>query len=194
MGNGKRKGSTEKQTALIAGGLIGLLLLTLGIGGGFYFYQAPQTAFEKLRAAASAGDFATIEEYVDFPSLRASVKSYLIDMAVATVESQPEASNPVSRQIIRFGKMVAEAALDPVVEIAVSPLGISALLDGVVPATTGEVRRSETTQPPIIETSFESMDIFVVSIFQGEANRWSMRLFFVRAGLFDWKLAAIRPL
>lgn len=190
----RRKGGEHKQVMLIVCGLLSAILLFTGIGGGIYFYKAPRIAFENLRTAASAGDLATIQEYVDFPSLRASVKNYLIETSAAKVESQPEASNPIARQIVRLGKMVADAALDPFVEIAVSPFGISALLDGVAPAATAEGTRSASSQEPIVETSLESMDVFVVSIFQRKANRWVMQLFFVRSGLFDWKLAAIRPL
>jgi len=194
VGNIVRNRCAEKRTIWIVGALIGGLLLVLGIGGGIYFYQAPRIAFENLRVAASSGNLVSIAEYVDFDSLRASVKSYLIESAAGNIEPHPEASSPVAREITRLGKMVAGAALDPVVEVAVSPLGISAFLDGVAPSNISKVARSGATEQPIIETAFVNMHIFVVSIYRRDEAHWAMQLFFVRSGIFHWKLAAIRPL
>ena len=193
-----KNGRTEIQTFWIVGATVGFFVLVIGIFGGLYFYQAPRNAFETLRVASSAGDLAVVQQYVDLPSLRASVKSYLIESGAAQIESSPEASNPVARQIIRFGKMLVEAALDPIVAVAVSPFGISAFLDGIAPskngADTGADARVVSAQQLIIETSFASMDIFVVSIYRKAEQRWAMQLFFRRTGIFEWKLAAIRPL
>ena len=190
----KSRGDTEKRGIVVVASLIGVTLIALVIGGVYYFLQAPQAAFANLRAAASAGDLATIQEYVDFPLLRSSVKRYLIAKASEKIGAPPEASHPVLRQVIQFGKMMVDAALDPVVDIVISPVGISALLDGFAPAENAGQTQAEISNRPTIHTSLESMDLFVVSIFRRESNRWVMQLFFVRSSLFEWKLAAIRPL
>lgn len=194
--NHKVRGNGRQGFPLPIVGWVAAIVITislLGLGA-YFFYQAPRTAFDNLRVAASTGDMATIEEYVDFPSLRASVKSYLIETGAAPLESQPEASGPIARQIIRLGKLAVGAVLDPVIELAVSPLGISALLDGFAPAMNEEAAASRSNEATIIDTHFESTNIFVVSIYQRAAGRWVMQLVFVRSGFFDWKLAAIQPI
>ena len=169
-------------------GAIAAFVLVAGVVLAWIYYQAPRSAYESLRAAAAAGDMATIQQYVDFPQLRASVKSTLIAAGEAELGLE-------GRAMLRFGRAVADAALDPVVDLAVSAPGISLLLDGFAPVAGGDAGSAGARSAPEVERmDFVSLDVFVVSVHQPTAQNWELQLFFARDGLFGWKLASIQPI
>lgn len=107
---------------------------------------------------------------------------------------EDRATTPFSREMLRIGGAMAGAALDPLVELAVSPPGISLLLDGFAPAGDGRVQPGNPhSQPVVLRQEFVSPDVFLVSVHQPAAKNWELRLYMVRNGLFGWKLGAVVP-
>ena len=186
--------SASKQKIFIALIAASIFVLVGGIGFTMAFIQAPQRAFEALRLASSIGDVAAMEELVDYVSLRMSVKQYLVDTGKASVEANIDTSGFLAQYFLRIGKIVAEAALDLVLEAVVSPNSLNALIDGYMPLSSTAQGSPGSPAETLVATSLESVDLFVVSIYRPSESRWVMQLFFVRTGLLEWKLSGVRPL
>jgi hypothetical protein len=164
-----------------------LLALAL-VGGCAWIYTAPYRAFADLKTAAREGDQQALEELVDFPAFRASIK----DNVRSSVQ------NGIGGQggglLGRLGGLVAGAVTAPVVDHLVTPGAIAALTDGVRP---GEERgddgepRGEERKKVQVRRGYEDASTFVVHLQDPDDSRELLALVMRREGL-DWRLAAVR--
>lgn len=171
---------------------------TLAIGAGITLaalaaaaYASPHWQLYRMRAAVEARDAQALSRHVDFPRLRASVKIVLMRRLGAD-GAAADGANPFAA----FGKAMALAVIDPVVDAAVSPMGVAAMLDAgdvrlqpmqdrsPAPAGGADGRPRE---KPNYDLSYRSLNQVVVE----RADGGGVAFVLDRDGVWRWKLVAV---
>ncbi|HEY1999940.1 DUF2939 domain-containing protein [Paraburkholderia sp.] len=181
-----------------------------------YGYASPYLALDHLKRAADARDAQTVDQYVDYPALRESLKEQVAGLLTRRLHAS---GNPLAA----LGAMIGVALIGPLVDAYATPDGVAALLNGMPPrgnpddrppappenASIGTTRgaansASATTQapatpapaqqqppvPPQTTAGYRGINEFVVTYQHGVGDtRYSAIL--RREGLFSWKLAAV---
>lgn len=182
-----------------------------------YGYASPYVALDRLKRAADARDVATVNEYVDYPALRDSLK---LQVSGLLTRRLGHSGNPLAA----IGAMIGVALIGPLVDAYATPDGVAALLNGmpprgepgerpppppaasadnaanapasqpapVQPSVPGSAASGNGTppQPPQTTAGYRSINEFVVSYQHGVGDtRYSA--IFTREGLFSWKLSAV---
>jgi hypothetical protein len=118
-----RSNARKPLTAAIATGVavvvIGLIV---------FAYASPYLVLSRLRDAVQARDAQTIDQYVDYPALRASLKEQLTQMLSRRVETQK-----LQHPLAALGALVGMAFVNPLVDAYATPDGVAALLAGMPP-------------------------------------------------------------
>jgi hypothetical protein len=191
-----------------------VLIAALGFG-----YASPYMALNSLKRAADARDAQTVNQYVDFPALRESLKQQVTGLLSRRLDAHGS-GNPLAA----IGAMIGVALIGPLVDAYATPDGVAALLNGIpprgdpgerppvppvagntpdaaapAPASAGpaagnaENSGSNTAtppQPPQTTAGYRSLNEFAVTYQHGAGDaRYSA--IFQREGLFTWKLAAV---
>jgi hypothetical protein len=153
-----------------------------------YFFTRPAATLSAIQDAAASKNFTALNELIDFPSLRASVKAGL----VRDVESRVE---PYTSAGARIGALLGSVVIGPMVELVVSPLGLAFVLQGYTPKETVSNAGSPGTAASkadgriSYETRWESLSQYAVEIRRDEQPVSTLRL--RRDGVFAWKLASV---
>jgi len=194
---------------------VAIVLVALAIVSALgYGYASPYVALNRLKTAADARDAVTLNEYVDYPALRVSLKQQVGELLQRRIQA-PHSSNP----LLLFGAMIGAALIGPLVDAYATPDGVAALLNGMPtsgrpgeqpPPAAGDtaaapapsapravVSASATPAPsgapaPRAQASagYRSLNEFVVT-WQRSANGERYAAVLQRHGLFSWKLAAV---
>ena len=155
---------------------------------------SPILAAKALIKAAKAGDERRIEQLVDFPALRASLKEELNDELIARMRRDPRV---VESGLGGLGMMLAPMLLSGAVDVLVTPEVVS---DMVRTAEAPDPTRRPAPEPPgdaadgdDIHQSwgYRSLDEFAVTLTDRDQPDDRLALILERRGLFDWKLAAV---
>ena len=93
-----------------------------------YAYASPYIAVNRMKAAADARDAATLNQYVDYPALRLSLKQQVGEMLQRRIHAE-HSSNP----LVILGAVIGAALIGPLVDAYATPEGVAALLDGMPP-------------------------------------------------------------
>jgi hypothetical protein len=187
-----------------------VLLIVAALG---YVYASPYLALERVRRAADARDAQTVNQYVDFPALRSSLKEQIAALLTRRVDIQKN-GNPLAI----IGAMIGAALVGPLVDSYATPDGVAAILNGIpprgepgerppppkadpqaapqadtaaAPPASGVTTAQEAPKkPPQTTAGYRSFDTFVVTYQHGAGDaRYSA--IFHRYGLIDWKLVAV---
>lgn len=195
--------------------LIVTLIVIVVIAALGFCYASPYMALNTLKRAADARDAQTVNEYVDFPALRESLKQQVTGLLTRRLDVQGN-GNPLAA----IGAMIGVALIGPLVDAYATPDGVAALLNGMpprgnpgerppvpagagnppaataaapqpAPPVAGNNGNSATPpQPPQTTAGYRGLNEFVVSYQHGAGDaRYSAIL--RREGLFTWKLAAV---
>lgn len=176
-----------------------------------YGYASPYVALDRLKRAADARDAATVNQYVDFPALRESLKQQVTALLARRLDVKSN-GNPLAA----LGAMIGVALIGPLVDSYATPDGVAALLNGIpprgepgerpppppstpqpadaAPAQQPQPPAAKDTpsppQPPQTTAGYRGLNEFVVTYQHGVGDtRYSAILH--REGLFSWKLAAV---
>ncbi len=180
-----------------------------------YTYASPYLALERLKRAADSRDVATVNEYVDYPALRDSLKQQVTGLLTRRLDVQHN-GNPLAA----IGAMIGVALIGPLVDAYATPDGVAALLNGMPPRgepgerpppppaaqngnpdsspqptpapASGDSHDTGKTppQPPQTTAGYRGINEFVVTYQHGVGDtRYSA--IFHRDGLFMWKLSAV---
>lgn len=172
----------NKKSAFVA---VGILVAALAAAS----WASPHWTLYRMRAAVDARDAQALARYVDFPRLRESVKVQVMRRLGAGGALSETRRNPFAA----FGQAMALAVIDPVVDAAVSPSGVVAMLDA------GDIRlQPKRDEPPSIEDegvhekvnydlSYRGWNQVVVQ----RADGGGVAFVLDRDGLWHWKLAAV---
>jgi hypothetical protein len=166
-----------------------------------YSYSTPYIALNRIKRAADARDAATLNQYVDYPALRASLKEQLGETLQKRIDAQ-HSSNP----LLLFGAVIGTALISPLVDAYATPDGVAALLNGLPPrGVPGErppaTSASAPAQSPVASgaepdarekttAGYRGINEFVVT-WQHGASEPRYAAILQRHGLFTWKLAAV---
>ncbi|HEX8697177.1 MAG TPA: DUF2939 domain-containing protein [Longimicrobium sp.] len=157
--------------------------------GAVWLYFTPYLALQRLQDAAEAGDVETMNELVDFPALRQSVKT---GVSTAVARGIGDEGNPLAR----VGGMLAGTLAAPLVNTFVSPEGIAALTQGRRPDQGGRSGDGDDDRVKVegidVERGYESMDRFVVRFVDEESGKERVSLVMRREGIAGWKLSGVR--
>lgn len=167
---------------------IGATVAVAILGGATY--ASPYWQLYRMRAAVEARDAQALARYVDFPRLRESVKIQLMRRLGADGVPDGSRKNPFAA----LGRTMALAAIDPVVDAAVSPAGVAAMLEagdvrfqsapGVpAPAPAGEPPREK----PNYDLSYRGWNQVLVQ----RADGGGVAFVLDRDGLWRWKLTGV---
>jgi len=172
-----------------------------------FIYASPYIALNRVKRAADARDAQTVNEYVDFPALRASLKEQVGALLTRRVDIQK--SNPLAI----IGAMIGAALVGPLVDSYATPDGVAAILNGIPPRgdpgeqpppagsgssaahpdapAPGVTTAQQTPKvPPQTTAGYRSLNTFVVTYQHGAGDaRYSA--IFHRYGLMTWKLVAV---
>ena len=206
--------SSYRWLKRIAVALIAVLFVSM-IG---FAYASPYIALNRIKRAADARDAATLNQYVDYPALRASLKAQLGDMLQRRIAAQ-HSDNP----LLLFGAAIGAVLISPLVDAYATPDGVAALINGMPPrgepgerppvvtadasgedappAVASGASAATPTPPPVASTTptepreqtaarYRGVNEFVVT-WRHSADEPRYAAILQRHGLFTWKLAAV---
>ncbi|NKJ48274.1 hypothetical protein CIC12_16305 [Burkholderia sp. SG-MS1] len=195
-------GPTRTKGAAARPLLITLVVVVVIAALGFA-YASPYIALNNLKRAADARDAQTVNQYVDFPALRDSLKEQIAGMLTRRLDADNDS------KMATIGAMIGVTLIGPLVDSYATPDGVAALLNGMPPrGDPGEHPPAAATQTPASPAAgdtpttattpasrqttagYRGLNEFVVTYRRGEANAHYSAVF-RREGLFTWKLAAI---
>lgn len=198
---------------LIAAIVTGVTLVAVALI--VFAYASPYLVLGRLRDAAQARDAQTIDRYVDYPALRASLKQQVTQMLSRRVDSEK-----LQHPFAALGALVGIAFVSPLVDAYATPDGVAALLEGMpprgrpgeAPPSASEARSEEQPEqskqaPPPREAStsaatqpetrhsrgsagYRDMNTFAVTYTRGTADE-PYSVIFHRRGWFSWQIDAV---
>lgn len=104
----------------IVGALVAIFVLI--IGG--YYYASPYLVLNSIKGAAQAGDSEKVSAYIDYPSVRQSFKDQMNAYMVKGMASKETDGWEA------LGAMIATTMVDKIVDAAVTPEGMTLMLQG----------------------------------------------------------------
>ena len=178
-----------------------VLILVAALG---FAYASPYIALNRVKRAADARDAQTVNEYVDFPALRASLKEQVAALLTRRIDIQ-KSGNPLAI----IGAMIGAALVGPLVDSYATPDGVAAILNGIpprgvpgerppqesassanAPASGVTAAQQPPSEPPQTTAGYRDLNTFVVTYRHGAGDaRYSA--IFHRYGLVSWKLVAV---
>jgi hypothetical protein len=169
----------------------GALVLILAVLG--YAYASPYITVTRVRSAAERGDADIVNDHVDFPALRESIKgsfNTLLAKHMATDEARRD--NPFSL----LGMVLASKFADVMVDSMVTPEAVRAMMRGQRPQPASPERGRSGTRPEKpsdVETSmrYETWNRFAVTSVSRTNPDDKFTMVWRRHGL-TWKLSALR--
>ncbi|WP_144143273.1 DUF2939 domain-containing protein [Paraburkholderia sp. BCC1884] len=108
--------------------LIVTLIVIVVIAALGFAYATPYIALNNLKRAADARDAQTVNQYVDFPALRESLKQQVTGLLTRRLDVH-SSGNPLAA----IGAMIGVALIGPLVDAYATPDGVAALLNGMPP-------------------------------------------------------------
>ncbi|WP_250472222.1 DUF2939 domain-containing protein [Caballeronia sp. GAFFF1] len=191
------------RTARFVVATLAAVLLAAALG---FVYASPYIVLDRVKRAADARDAQTVNEYVDFPALRASLKDQIAALLTRRIDVQ-KSGNPLAI----IGAMIGAALVGPLVDSYATPDGVAAILNGIpprgnpgerppaagqadatasAPASASASSSNSAPQPPQTTAGYRGINTFVVTYQHGAGDaRYSA--IFHRSGLVSWKLVAV---
>lgn len=170
----------------------GVLSLLVLMGG--YFFASPYIAVYQIRQAAKDRDADALEQHIDFPSVRESVKAQ-INVKVMESAKTELADNPFAALGVAF----AGAMVDGMVNAMVTPAGLAQMMKGDKPKLKDQPRTSQGSNEPApaarepfegAEMSYQGFNRFVVSV-PDKTGDGQVRFILTRSGL-SWLLSDVK--
>lgn len=160
---------------------VAVAVALLLIAGGFYF-GSPYLAVRSLQAAAAGGDKDALEQKVDFPAVRESLKSQMSAALMAKIQTDPAMKdNPFAA----LGAALLPTMINGMVDALVTPDAIAAAVRGQKP---GEKAKLEANPDLASETEWVGLDRFRVKSRNTKTDEEGPSLLFERRGFASWKL------
>lgn len=171
-------------------GLVAALVVVFLIA----YFGSALLAVRGLVSAARAGDSPALEQRVDFPAFRESLKDELNARLVAQMRKDLGDRNSA---LSSFGMLLAPSLVSGAVDALVTPNAIAAMVTTAeAPKPQDAVRPPEPASPEKADTirqsyGFRDLNTFVLTLTDADRPNQRLHLLMERRGLFDWKLAGI---
>ncbi len=165
--------------------VVGILAVVVAVlaGTGWYF-ASPGLAMSSLRNAALEGDRIELQERVDFPAIRESLKSQAKAAVMAEMADAKEMDG-----FGALGAMLVIPMIDGMVDAIVTPDGLKVMIERGKLADPDNVKGSEASSDVDWQIERDGFDRFRAKPEAAEGEEVPS-LVFVRDGL-GWKLADI---
>jgi len=163
-------------------------------------YYSPYWTLYKMKVAVEDKDADGLSRHVDYPALRASLKSQVktsLNRQMAQVGEQMRAFGATAEQADSVGNLLPTGLMDQMVDAMVSPQAVAAMVSGTGSSTGTDTGTSDGTagQPGSAKDTGKPLDLTL------RYRGWDEALFrargeeggflFQRAGLWSWRLAGI---
>ncbi len=166
---------------------------------GAYWYASPYLAIRQIQAAAQAGDAQALNERVDYPRLRDSLKAQMSAM-VADKLGKPDSNNPFAALGGVLGLAVVDTVVDAMVRPDVVMMGLRSGKFAAAPKATGgggeaAPGAAPAPQPQADAWVYERQGLDRLVAYRsrnGAADVSGASLVFERSGFANWKLSDIR--
>lgn len=184
---GKKQGDEMNKKSISI--LIGL---TITIALGICFYYTPHWSVFNMKKAAENKDADSLSEYVDFPSLKESLKANF-SSTMASDASNNMRDNPFGI----LGAALAVALINPMIDNLVTPEGLAMLMKGEKPQLekmNKDSKEKQSSADANIETKmgYGNFNSFIVTVKKKESSDDPVKIIFKRHGIISWKLSALR--
>lgn len=171
--------------------IYGIAITTIAAVVGVWFYFTPYIAANNMRKAAEAGDSAILSSYINFPSLKESLKANFNAMFATEVVKNKD-GNPFEA----LGAALAAALINPMIDALVTPESLAMMMQGNKPNFEKGAPKTERkpggTSDTEMTMSYESFDRFAVSVKKKGDMDDPVTFVLHREGLVAWKLASLR--
>lgn len=152
-------------------------------------YASPYYALHQIKTALAERNAEALAAHVDFPALRASVKTQLEAGMARSIEATAGSGNPLAA----LGQRVASAMLGKMVDAMVSPAGVVALVNksAVSPQTDADADAPAegARKKADYSAGYAGVNTFIVRAKDGDAQQGALVL--LRHGVWGWKLSSI---
>jgi hypothetical protein len=153
-----------------------------------WLYFTPHLAVSGMKSAAEAKDAAKLSDYVNFPSLKESLKASFNAKLGSEVAKEKD-GNPFAA----LGAAMAAAFINPMIDALVTPESLAMMMKGEKPQPAEKAEQTKPTDSDAdTSMSYESFDRFVVTVKKRGSTDEPLGLVFNRDGMFSWKLSALR--
>ena len=176
------------KKSVIIGVAAGAVVLFAGV-----WAAAPVLAAQALIRAAKAGDEKTIEQLVDFPSLRQSLKDELNAELAAEMRRDPRMSES---GLGGLGLILAPMLVSGAVDAVVTPEVVARMVttaEAPDPTVRDAPEPGDAADEDDIHQAwgYRDLNAFAVTLTDRDRPEQRLALILERRGLFDWKLAAV---
>jgi hypothetical protein len=144
-----------------------------------------------MKRAAEAGDAEALSRYVNYPSLRESLKA---SFSALMVSEMAESESPFGA----LGAALGAAFANQMIDAFITPESLAMLMRGVEPQVRdpGEDRGTESSSETEakISMAYEGLNQFVMKVKVKEKGspEESFKFIYKRSGIISWKLSALR--
>lgn len=154
-------------------------------------YASPYYALHQIKTALAERNADALAEHVDFPALRASVKTQLEASMARSIAATAGSDNPLAV----LGQSIASAMLGKMVDTMVSPAGVVALVNKSAVSPQADANTNADTpadgaqKKAEYSAGYAGLNTFVVRAKDGNAQDGALVL--LRHGVWGWKLSSI---
>lgn len=175
----------------------GLIKLVLGLGVVAFliaYFATPILTVNALVKAAKAGDEAALEQHVDFPAFRDSLKDQLTGRLLAEANENADIRNS---GLGGLGMLLAPMVVSGAVDTLVNAPTIATMVRTArepKPTDIGPAREPEqSNEDRDIRQSYayRDLDTFVLGLTDADRPDETLKLLLRRHGLFGWKLSGV---
>lgn len=172
--------------------VVGLAVAALAVFA-IAWAAAPVLAAQALIRAARAGDADRIEQLVDFPALRQSLKDELTAELAAHMRRDPRL---MDSRLGGLGMILAPMLLSGAVDAAVTPEVVAQMVttaEAPDPTVRDQPEPGDAADEDDIHQSwgYRDLNAFAVTLTDRDHPDQRLALIMERRGLFTWKLAAV---
>ena len=150
-------------------------------------YASPYWTLHQMKTAIAGKDADALSEYIDFPAVRDSFKGQMMAMMNKRMPSSGAENNPFAA----MGQMMGVALIEQVVNAAVSPAGVMAMMEAgkVKPDAhpAQDADRSTAREKIDYSVDYRGWNKVAVSTSKQDAGHFILK----RTGLWSWQLSAI---
>ena len=165
-------------------------MIIIGILVAVYIAATPYITVYQIKSAAEQHDGEKLSEYIEFPSVRQSLKTQLNAIIAEKTEEKKS-----SRAFAMLGAALAGSVVDKVIEAYVTPSSIIKIMSGEKISIKKEEDSPDTSKSTkeMLEKSslsYESFNTFVVKIHNKNSGKEDAKFVLQRRGI-GWKITEI---
>ncbi len=172
-----------------------LPLITLGSVFAAYLYATPYLAILAFKSAIESKDTEEARKYINFPSVRASLKDQLTETLTKKINKDLKSSRYSGLKLVIVRPIVG-SIVNSTIDATVTPNGLRALIKE------GKFSRKKKDSLKVVRSSSNSEHKSNIQLYYKSFNRFvlrsdianidePMKVYWKRSLIFDWKLTSI---